>query len=306
MQHHYKVATIIVTYNGAQWIEKCLTYLFAGSLKTVVIVVDNCSTDNTIALLQPFTGEIMLIRNDENLGFGAANNIGIRKAIELGVDYVFLLNQDVYIGVDCISTLLHAAKAFPRFGILSPLQLDDTGKQLDTAFKKNLLRSISTMPVLDFHSKVENTSKPINVRFINAATWLIPVHVIKQVGLFHPVFYHYGEDNHYSSRTQYFKYQVGVVARASAIHDREQRANNQKYYLQALRTVPLFMLLDIRKPFLVAYLLGLLKLRRFRNKLRKLAGNQFDPIYEEQKKWFYERIDKAKAIRSESKQPGQL
>lgn len=300
MQRVDTIATIIVTYNGAQWISKCMAHLQAVRASTTIIVVDNQSTDNTVDLLLPYMDDITFIQNDANLGFGAANNIGIKKALELGADYVFLLNQDAYLDAQCLDTLLRTSKKFPAFGILSPLQLNGSGQGLDAAFEKNLLRM---GPFQWPPEPGKKDRKPIEVRFINAAAWFIPTRVIRQVGLFHPVFYHYGEDNHYAARVQFFKYKVGVVADATVIHDREQRQANQKYFVQALRTLPLIMLLDIRKPFPVAYLLGLHKLRRLRNKLRKLVGNEFDPLYREQKKWFNERLAEAKAIRRHSKKP---
>jgi len=302
--HHDKVATIIATYNGSRWIRKCLTHLFSSDYPSTVIVVDNQSTDNTLEVLRTFTDSIVLIQNSDNLGFGAANNIGIKAAIELGADYVFLLNQDVYVGSHCIGALLQAAKAFPRYGILSPVQVNSSGSELDAAFRKTLQRTLKMLPEVSFEpTEAPGPVRcPANVRFTNAASWFMPVGVVERVGFFHPVFYHYGEDNHYAARVQYFGYQIGVLTDVVVMHDREQRGMTEKDLVRALRVVPLYTLLDVRKPFPVAYLLGLNKLYRFRNKLRKKAGNRYDPLYAEQRKWFFSRIGEAIRIRRNTKQ----
>ena len=100
-----KIFSIIVTYNGAPWIERCLHDLFESDLETEVIVVDNASSDNTLELLHSFEN-IHLVKNIENVGFGQANNVGIDLAMKQGADFIFLLNQDAYVFKNTISQLV--------------------------------------------------------------------------------------------------------------------------------------------------------------------------------------------------------
>lgn len=81
-----KVNTIIVTYNGAQWIEKCLDSLHECKVKTHILIVDNASTDNTLSIIREKYPEVELIESAKNLGFGKANNIGLRKALDERAD----------------------------------------------------------------------------------------------------------------------------------------------------------------------------------------------------------------------------
>jgi N-acetylglucosaminyl-diphospho-decaprenol L-rhamnosyltransferase len=97
-----KVVVIIVTYNGAGWIEKCLNSLRNSSLNTDVIVIDNASTDETVSLIENLYPEVELVKRANNLGFGQANNIGLRMALDQNADFVFLLNQDAWIDQDTI------------------------------------------------------------------------------------------------------------------------------------------------------------------------------------------------------------
>ena len=137
-----KIFSIIVTYNGARWIERCLHQLFESDLTTEVIVVDNASSDNTLELVSAFRN-IHLIKNKENTGFGQANNLGITLAMKEGADFIFLLNQDAYVFSDTVLKLTEALKHNPGFGLLSPLQLEVTGKNIEPIFKNFLRRNFS-------------------------------------------------------------------------------------------------------------------------------------------------------------------
>jgi len=73
------VSIIIVTWNGKKYALECLDSLRALNSKLVleVIVVDNASTDGTPDAIQEHYPEVRLFRNQANLGFAKANNIGI-------------------------------------------------------------------------------------------------------------------------------------------------------------------------------------------------------------------------------------
>ncbi len=79
------VNVIIVTYNGAKWIEKCLESILCenedGVFEIEIIVIDNNSQDETRDIVKRFSS-VKLIHSNENLGFGKANNIGLQKALE--------------------------------------------------------------------------------------------------------------------------------------------------------------------------------------------------------------------------------
>lgn len=92
-----RVLVIIVTFNAMQWIEKCIQSVKASSFPLDLFVVDNNSSDNTVAYIKEKHSSIKLIESRSNLGFGAANNIGLQYAIDNDYNYVYLLNQDAWI-----------------------------------------------------------------------------------------------------------------------------------------------------------------------------------------------------------------
>lgn len=202
-----KVLAIIVTYNGMRWVERCLGSVRAAGLDAVVI--DNGSTDGTAEYIAEHFPEMQLVQPGSNLGFGAANNIGLRKALDGKYDFAYLLNQDAWLEADTIDKLLAASS--PEYGILSPIQNDAKGK-IDRLFGKKCKKAVG-----DFIDGV------VEVRFVMAAHWLVSREAIEAVGGFSPAFKQYGEDDNWIHRARYFGYKVGVVPAAKAVHDRAER-----------------------------------------------------------------------------------
>src|SRR5688572_14491270 len=126
--------SVIVTYNGSKWIEKCLDSLLNSNLPCQVIVIDNGSTDGTLDIINKTYPQVDLVKTQENLGFGKANNIGMKKAYDAGAEYVFLLNQDAWVAQDTLERLVEAASRYTEYGVVSPIHLNGSGKKLDSNF----------------------------------------------------------------------------------------------------------------------------------------------------------------------------
>ncbi len=132
--HSQKVLFIIVTYNGIDWVNQCLNSIENSTIPTLTLVIDNCSTDQTVNFIRNNYPKTIIINLEINYGFGKANNIGLKYAIKRNVDYVFLLNQDAFIECDTIAKLLSLHSQNPHFGIISPLHLGGNAIELDPLF----------------------------------------------------------------------------------------------------------------------------------------------------------------------------
>ncbi|MFZ1227360.1 MAG: glycosyltransferase, partial [Saprospiraceae bacterium] len=109
-----KVVVIIATYNGSKYIVNCIQSILEGYIIPQIIMIDNNSSDATIELVRKTFQEIKIIKLSQNQGFGFANNIGIKYALEeLKADYFFLLNQDTVVERNTIQNLLKVAKKNP-------------------------------------------------------------------------------------------------------------------------------------------------------------------------------------------------
>lgn len=204
-----RVLSIIVSYNFEPWLDKCLSSLLNSTYPTDVIVIDNASRDNTAVQIRQKYPEVLLIENNENLGFGRANNLGIQYALKNNYDFVFLVNQDAWVHPDCLNNLLNTS--YPEHvGVISPLHYDGTTQALDKGFN-HYIQSLDL--------RLENTTAP----FINAAFWLIPSTTLTRIGAFSPLFYHYGEDKDFANRLRYHGLTIAVNQQAIAYHDRQSR-----------------------------------------------------------------------------------
>ena len=94
---------IIPNYNGKQFLEGCFSSLKKQNNSYEVVVIDNGSDDGSVGYIKENYPEFTLIENKENLGFSAAVNQGINNASS---KYVFLLNNDVELGPNCISNII--------------------------------------------------------------------------------------------------------------------------------------------------------------------------------------------------------
>jgi len=110
-----RVLTVIVSYNFEPWIERCLSSIRDSDYPSDLVVIDNASTDRTVSIIAERYRWIRLVRSRKNLGFGQANNIGMRMALEEDYDYVFLVNQDAWIEANTVGTLVGLAEKYPDY-----------------------------------------------------------------------------------------------------------------------------------------------------------------------------------------------
>ena len=222
------IYTIIVTYNGHRWMDFCLGSLRKSSIKTIPLIIDNGSTDDTIPYIRIQYPEVILFPQERNLGFGQANNIGLRYALAHNADYVLLLNQDAAIASNAIELMLAQSD---EKSLLSPIHMNGDGTKVDFSFRENTLYHCPNL----INDAFANNIKPYYFSSeICAACWLLPISIVKQIGGFNPIFFHYCEDNNYYHRLVYHNISCRLVPAARMYHDRKEFGNEQVYRKQWL------------------------------------------------------------------------
>lgn len=216
------VYIIIVTFNAMKYIDRCFS-----SLKNVpdlwrVIIVDNASQDGCIDRIRNILPQAIFFEQKNNLGFGKANNIGIQYAIEKKADYVFLLNQDAWISIDSLSELVSILGESDKFGVVSPAHWDASGARLDSKFKTYCADIQCTIIEDGLIGRYKNI---YDVKFVNAALWLIKYECLCILKGFDPFFLHYGEDEEFVCRLKSLGYKIGICPHIKAYHDRNERSS---------------------------------------------------------------------------------
>lgn len=216
------VSVIVVTYKGIQWYERCFSSLRRSSVPVDTIVIDNASNDGSVEYIRKHFPEVHLIESDKNLGFGGANNIGIRYALDHGCDYCFLLNQDAWIEPDTMGELIRISQAHPEYGILSPIHLNKE----KTNVEKWLLQRIDDFRTTSsslFDDLYFGRLKDVyRTKYVNAAAWFMPRKTLETIGGFDPIFFHYGEDDNYINRVLYHGLKIGICPKLQIVHDNDR------------------------------------------------------------------------------------
>jgi len=132
-----RIAAIVPNWNGERWLAGCLGSLAAQErVPDEVIVVDNGSTDASLALLRADWPEARVIELGQNTGFSVAANRGVREASGAGA--VALVNTDVELAPDWLGRMEAALESSPRSAAVAckmvdladPGRLDDAGDVL--------------------------------------------------------------------------------------------------------------------------------------------------------------------------------
>ena len=121
------VSIIIVNYNGKRFLDACLGSLYRQSYPaTEILLVDNGSSDGSVAYVREHYPGVKAIETGENFGFARANNIGIEASRG---EYVATLNNDTEVTPSWLSALVEAMQSDGRIGMCASkmLRMDDHG-----------------------------------------------------------------------------------------------------------------------------------------------------------------------------------
>lgn len=247
-----RILTIIVTYNAMPWVERCLGSLRSSTIPVDVFVVDNASTDGCADYIVEHYPEVHMVRSESNLGFGQANNLGMRYALDNGYDYVFLLNQDAWLHQsDCIERLVEVAEKneYNDYMIFSALWLYGKGDRITNGTECQLVETVERGNDLLSDLFFQRPLLPIySVRYKAAAAWLLPRRTLQTIGGFDPLFFHRGEDDNYMQRVRYHGGKIGICPYALVCHDIEERPENYDAEHENWRKNMLIELADINNP----------------------------------------------------------
>lgn len=242
-----KIIAIIVTYNGSKWIDKCFCSLINSTISLKILAIDNASTDGTPNIIREKFPQVEVIETGKNLGFGKANNVGLKRAVDENADYAFLLNQDAWIEKDTIEKLVTIQQSNTQLHLLSPIHMNGAGDAIDRNFQNYLGPNFTPGFYSDLFTK---QTKPYYIgKYANAAAWLLTNHCLQVVGGFDPMFKQYGEDDDYINRLHANKLGLAIVPNAIIYHDRPQDGvMNERFYENQVYTQSLLALKGSVRP----------------------------------------------------------
>ena len=224
-----EVSIVIVNWNTCNILRDCLVSVYkqTESIEFEVIVVDNASTDNSVAMVKTQFPQAILIQNDVNRGFAAANNQGIEIARGR---YVLLLNPDTVVLYDAITKGVSFADAHPDAAIVGCRVLNPDRTLQSTCFMfpsiLNLVLSSSYLyklfPKIKLFGREQMTwwdrTDEREVDVVTGCFMLVKREAINQVGLMDEQFFMYGEETDWCYRFKHTGWKILFTPDAEIMH----------------------------------------------------------------------------------------
>ncbi len=225
-----KLSVIIVNYNVKFFLEQCLQSVFSAmqNISGEVFVVDNNSVDGSASMVKAKFSQVVLIENNENLGFSKANNKAI---VQAAGEYILLLNPDTVVEEDTFSQAIEYLDFHTNAGALGVKMIDGKGNFLPeskrglptplVAFYK--IFGISTLLPKSkifgkYHLTYLDKNKTHKVDVLCGAFMMLRKSVLEKVGILDETFFMYGEDIDLSYRIQKAGFEVIYYPHTTIIH----------------------------------------------------------------------------------------
>jgi len=218
-------SVIVVTYNARGHLERCLEAVADGPYE--VIVVDNASTDGTQGFVRERFPSVRLIELPENIGFGAANNVGVEAATG---HWYLLLNSDAWPRADAVENLRAFGEANPRVGVAGPRLVGEDGRLQKSvrgfptlwrlATEYLFLRKLAPRSRLlnDFYGAGFDYRSPRPAEFLMGAVLLLRREAVEEVGGFDPAFFMFSEEVDLCYRMRAAGWAVEFTPEAEFVH----------------------------------------------------------------------------------------
>lgn len=235
------VSIITVNYNHSETTLELIESLSMISYPNIeIIVVDNASPDDKPKVMKEKFPSIILIESVINYGFAGGNNLGIMRARG---EYVLLLNNDVVVPMDFLEPLVLKFINEPEYGAISPKIL--------YYYTLNTIQYAGFTPIDT--KTVRNTTigqgeidkgqydEDYETAYAHGAAMMVPMEVIKLVGMMSYEFFLYYEEADWCNRIKHAGYKIGYVHNTKVLHKESVTTGKMSvlkvYYLTRNRLV---------------------------------------------------------------------
>ena len=217
-----KVAIVVLNWNGAKDTLACLESLQKQLYRNfVVLVVDNGSTDDSLANLRGYLASypVELLETGRNLGYAGGNNVGIRYALQSGAELVLVLNNDTVVASDLLVRLVEATEKYPDSGMFSPrvMYMDAPDTVWDDGSKWNAAKL-----AMESHGRgrrePELDSADHESDSACGAALFVRAELARQIGLLEESFFLVWEEVDWSFRARFAGWKIMVIPKAKVWH----------------------------------------------------------------------------------------
>lgn len=230
------VSVILVSYNTKEMTKNCIESVYAKTkdINFDILCVDNNSTDGTCEMIEQEFPSVKLIKNDKNLGFGAANNIAIKQS---NAKYIFFLNTDTVLRNNAIKILFDFMEENSEIGACGGNLYDSNLNHVHsygwfptirTKFLKTFLLD-RVLFIKETYDRGKNESGRIKqVDYITGADLMIRRDVLNKCGYFDEDFFLYYEETELQYRINKAGYKVFINPNSQIFHLEGKSSKNRK------------------------------------------------------------------------------
>lgn len=195
-----RTACVIVNYNDWKRTLDLVQRIVNYNSLAYIIVVNNASTDESKEKLIAYNHpKYIYLESDKNGGYGYGNNIGIRKAHEIGSDYILIANPDVEFSDQCVEHMLHTLLCFPKCAVIGAKEtyLGTYGWRYTSGLDDVLSASLILNKI--FHKRYYNkkyfeNKKCVSVDIIPGCFLLTRADIMIKYGMYDEDFFLYEEE----------------------------------------------------------------------------------------------------------------
>lgn len=230
------ITTVVLNTNRRDDTLTCLTSLVQSTYPNQhILVLDNASTDGSPEAIRAQFPQVEVWPLAENLGYAGNNNVGLRRALAQGSDWVFVLNEDTTVAPEALMRLMDAAQRNPRIGVIGPMVHTFDPQPIISSAGGVVRWAIADAENVGMGEPDRGQYPARAVDFINGCGLLISRAAMDKAGLLDDSFFIYFEETDWCVRvaragfTVWFEPQANMRHKAPITHT--QFGPNTLYYM---------------------------------------------------------------------------
>jgi len=214
---------IVLNWNGWQDTVQCIESLKSLAYPNYeIVVLDNASTNDSVARIREAHPDVILIETGANLGFAGGNNVGIRYALDKGADYIWLLNNDTKVFENTLEAFVAAGEENQDIGIL--------GSPIYEMNEPEVLQTWGGGRINMWLGRATRCKQGETPDYITGASMFVRRTVFNTIGLLDDKFFMYWEDADFSLRAAKHGWKLYVEPRARVLHKESASVGIKSYH----------------------------------------------------------------------------
>lgn len=251
------VVSIILNSNKCYDTLRCLDALTNNTyVNHTILVLDNASSDGSVPAIRARFPQVRVVELCENRGYTGNNNVGIRSALEMGADWVFVLNEDTFLAPDGLARMVEVGGSDPQIGIVGPMVYHDDEPDVIQSAGGRLGSRFDSIHIAKNEEDHGQFPEPHPVEWISGCAILVRRAVIEQIGLLDERFFYYWEETDWCLRARKQGWKVYHAPQAKLWHKGVQRNyhpsaavtyywTRNRFLLMEKEDAPVFMRLSV-------------------------------------------------------------